>query len=80
MSNGKFKTGPFYLSLGASMATDEDAARKARADRLRTQIDKMKTPDKQEQPAPQQKPGGKRESPREFIERRMREIEEQKRK
>ncbi len=63
------------------MATnDEDAARKARADRLRNQIDKMKTPAELEQTVSQQKPGGKRESPREFIQRRMREIEEQKRK
>jgi hypothetical protein len=58
------------------MASDDEAARKARADRLRTHIASSKKA--AEVPAsatdsPSSKPA-KTESPREFVERRMREL------
>jgi hypothetical protein len=64
------------------MATDDQAARKARAKRLREQIDDLVKgtepipaaqvpPDEEGLTAPR-----KQESPREFINRRMRELKE----
>jgi hypothetical protein len=62
------------------MANDDEAARKARADRLRAQIRSSKKP-AAEEPAPDQSSGkpAKPESPREFVERRMRELREEER-
>jgi hypothetical protein len=60
-------------------ATDDAAARKARAERLRERIEQLQrgpATAKQEQAAPGAAP--KHESPREFIERRMRELEKKK--
>jgi hypothetical protein len=51
------------------MTTSEKAAQKARADRLRLRIDQIKSGNFGGRPAC--------ESPRDFVERRMREIEEQ---
>jgi hypothetical protein len=59
------------------MAADDEAARKARAQRLRKQIQHMATPEagsaKEEAPPPTT------ESPREFIHRKMRELDKKKR-
>jgi hypothetical protein len=54
------------------MNADDEAARKARADRLRTQIERL-TADRPIEQEPDRPP--EPESPREFIERRMRETE-----
>lgn len=50
------------------MTADDEAARRARADRLRRQIADKTAPGK---PADEPRPG---ESPREFVERRSREL------
>jgi hypothetical protein len=60
---------------GKVMATDDTAGKKARADRLRAQIEQLKT-DEEEKPAEAKKPPEKRETPRDFVQRRMREIQE----
>jgi hypothetical protein len=60
-------------------ATDDKAARNARAEGLRERIEQLQrgpSTAKQEQDAPGAAP--KHESPREFIERRMRELEKKK--
>jgi hypothetical protein len=51
------------------MAGDDEATRRERADRLRRQIDEKigSTPAREEKPRP--------ESPRDFVERRMRETD-----
>jgi len=59
------------------MATDDSAARKARADRLRARIEELKTPAEEGKPVEEKKPADKRESPRDFVHRRMKEIKEQ---
>ena len=62
------------------MATDDAAARKARANRLRRQIAQIAHPEtnssEDQEGASQQK---KDESPRDFIHRRMRELNKPKR-
>jgi hypothetical protein len=60
-------------------ATDDETARKARSENLRERIEQLQrgpSTAKQEQDAPGAAP--KHESPREFIERRMRELEKKK--
>jgi hypothetical protein len=51
------------------MAEDDESARRARADRLRKQIGEKTAPGK---PAEGPRPG---ESPRDFVERRQRELD-----
>lgn len=60
------------------MAVDDSAARKADADRLRQQIEQLKTEEK-ETPPEELKTVRGHESPREFVHRRMAEIARQKR-
>jgi hypothetical protein len=60
------------------MATDDSAARKAEADRLRQQIEQLKTGEEETLPE-ELKPAPGHESPREFVHRRMAEIARQKR-
>jgi len=55
------------------MPSDDKAAQKARAQRLRRQIDKIISARKGEEEKPQQLP----ESPREFIHRKMREKQQE---
>jgi len=63
------------------MAMDDEAARKARSEKLRTQIDRLKKKDGSDtSTSVPEKPdcdssGGK--SPREFIHERMRELDEE---
>jgi hypothetical protein len=65
---------------------DDKAARKSRADSLRERIEQLVRRDRlggsqcedETQPSKENRP--RRESPREFIERRMRELERKKRK
>ncbi len=52
------------------MSEDEDA-RRERAERLRQQIERLKTPDAESEDTPEMQPG---ESPKEYIERRAHEI------
>ena len=51
------------------MSTNEKAAQKARADRLRMRIEEIKSGDAKKKP--------ESEAPRDFIERRMRELEKE---
>ena len=53
------------------MPADDGAARKARAQRLREQVKKVTTPQEGEQAPPAE---GGAESPRDFIQRKMREV------
>ena len=61
------------------MATDDEAARKERADKLRAQISRLKKPEESDasECAPEEpkseSPAGK--SPRDFINERMRELD-----
>jgi hypothetical protein len=63
------------------MASDDQAARKARAERLRAEIAaKKRGTDAGASASPADQPASKPaegESPREFVERRMRELREQ---
>jgi hypothetical protein len=77
-----------YLCLiltlqGAAMAEDTEAARKARAERLHQQINRMKTGCKEEKTVPDvtkpdTSPAPGTETPRDFIHRRMRELDTKK--
>lgn len=63
------------------MSTDDEAARKARAARLREQIARITKPDfsgDEELKEESRTSGPSRESPREFVERRMRELNKKK--
>lgn len=54
------------------MPVDDKAARKARAERLRQQIDKLVSTGEEEK---EKEPAHGSESPREFIHRKMRDLE-----
>jgi hypothetical protein len=56
------------------MSTEDEAARRARAKRLRADIDALTGARPPEATEPAEQP---KETPREFIHRRMREIEEE---
>ena len=61
------------------MSTDDDAARLARAKRLHAEIDAVTGLQPQSEPIPASPPRGPAtESPREFIRRRMKELENEK--
>jgi hypothetical protein len=57
------------------MPADDQAAREARAKQLRREIDKIKSSANDAENEAGKKAVGPRESPREFIERRMRELD-----
>jgi hypothetical protein len=58
--------------------TEDIAARKARADRLRGKVEELRSDSQAPSGAPEEaKPPASPESPREFVQRRMREIEKQ---
>lgn len=56
------------------MASDDDASRKARAERLRKQIARVTKKPARGQPVPPPAEPPRPPSPREFVERRMREL------
>ncbi len=56
------------------MPKDDQAARKARAERLRKEIEELTSKDKDVEEA-QKSEAPKDESPRDFIQRRMRELD-----
>jgi hypothetical protein len=58
------------------MATDDEAARKERARRLREQIGRLKTARPGQQGEEQESPARRPKTPRDFIEEKMRESEE----
>jgi len=63
------------------MATDDEAARKARAERLRAQIEatkKKKTAEGTPTENPEDTSSPPAENPRDFVHRRMRELREKK--
>lgn len=57
------------------MATEDDSARRARAERLRREIDRLKEGGVPFAPPPAPSPP---ESPADFVHRRMRELDEKK--
>ncbi len=56
--------------------SDDEAARKRRAAKLREQISKLKKPEKDNDDQDDQKPESGTKSPRDFINERMRELDE----
>jgi hypothetical protein len=58
--------------------SDDEAAQKARAERLRQQIERLKSPVPEERDLDTPKSPAK-ESPRDFTHRRMRELDQQER-
>lgn len=61
------------------MATEDEAARKSRAQRLREQIDQIKNPGTPGKgPGAGKKPAQTPSSPRDFIHEKMRELDQQK--
>jgi hypothetical protein len=60
------------------MSTDDEAARKARAERLREEIDKLVSPEGKPEEETGQPEAPPAESPRDFIHRRMRELDQKK--
>jgi hypothetical protein len=63
------------------MATDDETARKERADKLRAQISRLKNPDKSDTstcvPEEPQSESSAGKSPRDFINERMRELDKE---
>jgi len=57
------------------MSNDDEAARKARARRLRDQIDQIAKGEPEAEKSEQESPPAGSESPREFVHRRMRELD-----
>jgi hypothetical protein len=76
----------YWIDAGGIMDKDDEAARKARAERLRQQVSDLlnksdaapgrdETGASQETSESSQEPSSSKESPREFIHRKMRELD-----
>jgi hypothetical protein len=61
------------------MPAKDDAAQAARAKRLRKEIEKIKAPPSQAEATQPKTAATPKESPRDFIQRRMRELDQEKR-